>query len=94
MTMGAASASQVAGLTNAHACGQIGKAEAPVSSHLPALRSERVQLGQFPQSGILPPIVVIAAQEFLGKSGEVEKLTSCVVPNRSVHGFSPAIGGS
>lgn len=94
MTAGATSASQVAGLTSAETCGQIGKAQAPVSSHLPALRRERIEFGRFPQSGILPLVVAIAAKKFLGKPGEIEKRTSRVAQDRNVHGLSPAIAGS
>lgn len=94
MTAGAMSDSQIAGPAWAERFGQIGKVEAPGSGHLPAFRRERVECGQSPKSSILPPVVAIATQEFLGEPGEVETPNSCVNRTEKLHGFSPAIVGS
>lgn len=72
MTAGAMSDSQIAGPAWAERFGQIGKVEAPGSGHLPAFRGKRVELSQAPQSGILLPIVAIAAQKLLGEPRKVE----------------------
>lgn len=76
MTAGAASGSQAAGLLSAVTSGHIGKAQTPGSSHLPAFRRKRVELGQFPQSSMLPLVLVVAAQELLSEPGEVERMVS------------------
>lgn len=94
MTAGAMSDCQIAGLASAARFGQIGKGQAPASGHLLAFRSKRVEFGQSPKSGILPLVVAIATQEFLGEPREVETPNSCVNRTEQLHGFSPAIVGS
>lgn len=94
MTAGAMSDSQIAGLAPAATLGQIGKGQAPSSGHLLAFRSKRVEFGQSPKTSILPPVVAIATQEFLGEPREVELKSSRAIWTEMPHGPSPAIAGS